>query len=59
MSTCPVVTSPGAYGFTPWADFDHGYYAVLAMDGPVGEASDASVLLFRDLAPLIVSTLGL
>ncbi|WP_233601936.1 serine hydrolase [Corallococcus sp. CA047B] len=28
---CAVVSSPGAFGFTPWVDRDSGYYAILGM----------------------------
>ncbi len=29
---CPVVSSPGAFGFTPWVDRANGYYAIVAME---------------------------
>jgi CubicO group peptidase (beta-lactamase class C family) len=29
---CSDVSSPGAFGFTPWIDREHGYYAILGMD---------------------------
>ena len=27
---CAVVSSPGAFGFTPWVDRSAGYYAIIA-----------------------------
>ncbi len=32
VASCAVVSSPGAYGFSPWVDWETGYYAVLAME---------------------------
>jgi hypothetical protein len=29
---CPVQSSPGAFGFTPWVDRAGDYYAILGMD---------------------------
>ena len=29
---CATLSSPGAFGFTPWIDRDAGYYAVLGME---------------------------
>ena len=37
---CPVIASPGAFGFTPWLDRDRGYAAILVMDA--GEAGAAA-----------------
>jgi serine-type D-Ala-D-Ala carboxypeptidase/endopeptidase len=56
---CAVVSSPGAFGFTPWVDRDGGYYAILGME--VTE-SDSGVVAFavnlaQDLKPLIRSAL--
>ena len=31
---CNVLSSPGAFGFTPWVDRDGGYYAMLAWKSP-------------------------
>jgi D-alanyl-D-alanine-carboxypeptidase/D-alanyl-D-alanine-endopeptidase len=58
---CPVVTSPGAFGFTPWLDRDAGYYAIIAM-----ELSNTSndrpaaftIKLLQQLQPLIRTQLG-
>lgn len=29
---CATISSPGAFGFTPWLDRDAGYYAILGME---------------------------
>jgi D-alanyl-D-alanine-carboxypeptidase/D-alanyl-D-alanine-endopeptidase len=29
---CPVIASPGSYGFTPWLDRERGYAAILVLD---------------------------
>jgi serine-type D-Ala-D-Ala carboxypeptidase/endopeptidase len=29
---CQKMSSPGAFGFTPWIDREHGYYAILGME---------------------------
>ena len=31
-TACPVLSSPGAFGFTPWLDRATGYYAILGME---------------------------
>jgi hypothetical protein len=51
-----TVSSPGLYGWTPWIDFDAGYYAVVAMEEINGSA--ASVALEQRLQPLIVAALA-
>lgn len=57
---CAVVSSPGAFGWTPWVDRDGGYYAIVAME--VGDATDGvvnfSVRLAQDLKPAIRRALG-
>lgn len=56
---CEQLSSPGAFGFTPWIDRDAGYFAILGMEldrsdsGVVGFAVD----LKQELAPLIVEAL--
>ena len=52
-----VISSPGAFGWTPWIDFDNGYYGVIAMQGPEGSAP-VSVALEQRLQPLIVAALA-
>jgi CubicO group peptidase (beta-lactamase class C family) len=56
---CAVVSSPGAFGFTPWVDREGGYYAILGME--VTE-SDSGIVAFavnlaQDLKPLIRAAL--
>jgi hypothetical protein len=29
---CHKMSSPGAFGFTPWIDRENGYYAILGME---------------------------
>jgi D-alanyl-D-alanine-carboxypeptidase/D-alanyl-D-alanine-endopeptidase len=61
---CPVVTSPGAFGFTPWLDREAGYYAILAMEltasAQPGDERPATfaVRLLTELQPLIRAQLG-
>jgi len=52
---CPVQSSPGAFGFTPWVDRTGGYYAILGMDvgGRRTGVVKFSVLLAQQLRPLI------
>ena len=51
-----TVSSPGLFGWTPWIDFDAGYYAVVAMEEANGSA--ASVALEQRLQPLIAAALA-
>jgi hypothetical protein len=57
-ASCDVVSSPGAFGMSPWVDWDAGYYAVLGMvsDGPGGAAF--SVPLMEALRPEIEAWLA-
>jgi serine-type D-Ala-D-Ala carboxypeptidase/endopeptidase len=59
---CQQLSSPGAFGFTPWYDREAGYYAILGMELPNGQGVDGvvrfAVDLERDLAPLIRAALG-
>jgi hypothetical protein len=52
---CEQLSSPGAFGFTPWLDRDVGYYAILGME--VSESNNGvvsfSVSLAQQLKPLI------
>jgi hypothetical protein len=56
---CQVVSSPGAFGFTPWVDRDGGYYAILGMEVSESQSGivDFSVKLAQDLKPLIRAAL--
>lgn len=60
---CPVVSSAGAFGWTPWLDREAGYFALLAMyrlpergAAAAGMVADA-VLLQQQLKPLIAQAL--
>jgi serine-type D-Ala-D-Ala carboxypeptidase/endopeptidase len=52
---CGVLSSPGAFGFTPWVDRDGGYYAIIAMEVTESQSEivEFSVRLAQDLKPLI------
>ena len=52
---CPVQSSPGAFGFTPWVDRTGGYYAILGMDlsGRRTGVVRFSVELAQKLRPMI------
>ena len=59
-----MVSSPGAFGWTPWFDREAGYYAVIAMfrapaGGMAGAAGtvDFSVQLEQRLKPLIADAM--
>jgi serine-type D-Ala-D-Ala carboxypeptidase/endopeptidase len=52
-----IISSPGAFGWTPWIDFDKGYYAVIAMEGPSG-SNTISIALEQRLQPLIEAALA-
>jgi len=54
-SNCGVVSSPGAFGFTPWVDRDGGYYAILGMEVTESQSGIVAfaVQLAQDLKPLI------
>jgi CubicO group peptidase (beta-lactamase class C family) len=57
---CGMVSSPGAFGFTPWVDRDGGYYAIIGME--VNESQSGvvnfSVALAQQLKPLIREALA-
>ncbi len=56
----PIISSPGAFGFLPWIDFENGYWAILAMKEPIGfgrSPSTASGELEQILQPMIVDIL--
>ena len=55
-----VSSSPGAFGWNPWIDFDNGYYGIIAMreiqvDG--GSPTDATLAFALALRPYIESAL--
>ncbi|TNE88083.1 MAG: class A beta-lactamase-related serine hydrolase [Deltaproteobacteria bacterium] len=51
--TCAIVSSPGAFGTTPWVEREHGYYAILAMEASTTGAAGFSMGLTVQLRPLI------
>jgi CubicO group peptidase (beta-lactamase class C family) len=57
---CNVLSSPGAFGFTPWIDRDGGYYAVLGMEVTESQSGvvNFAVQLEQELKPLIRTALG-
>jgi D-alanyl-D-alanine-carboxypeptidase/D-alanyl-D-alanine-endopeptidase len=57
---CNVISSPGAFGFTPWIDRDGGYYAVLGMEVTESQSGvvNFAVQLEQELKPLIRVALG-
>ncbi len=58
-TNCAVMSSPGAFGFTPWVDRDGGYYAIIGMEVSESQSGivNFSVQLAQDLKPLIRSAL--
>ena len=56
---CGVVSSPGAFGYTPWVDREGGYYAIIAMEVTESQSDivEFSVDLAQDLKPLIRAAL--
>ncbi|WP_342248998.1 serine hydrolase domain-containing protein [Sphingomonas sp. OTU376] len=57
-ATARLISSPGAFGWTPWIDFDRGYWGLIAMYEPIG-GSQQGVALEQQLQPLINTYLGL
>jgi D-alanyl-D-alanine-carboxypeptidase/D-alanyl-D-alanine-endopeptidase len=57
---CSVISSPGAFGFTPWLDREHGYYAILGMEltDTNGGVVAFAVNLALALEPAILAALG-
>ncbi len=55
---CARISSPGAFGFTPWVDREHGYYAILGMDDRHNGVHRFGVELERRLQPLIEKALA-
>jgi serine-type D-Ala-D-Ala carboxypeptidase/endopeptidase len=54
-----IISSPGKFGWTPWIDFDSGYYAIITMEGASDQDSSViSVALEQKLQPLIVAALA-
>jgi serine-type D-Ala-D-Ala carboxypeptidase/endopeptidase len=55
---CAVISSPGAFGFTPWLDRNAGYYAILGMQVSDNSATHFGAMLEQQLEPLIVQALA-
>lgn len=54
---CEILSSPGAFGFTPWVDKSAGYYAILGMQYGVVAHQGFGVQLERSLQPLIAEAM--
>ena len=60
-ANAPTISSPGAFGFTPWIDFAAGYWGIIAMEEDISltfSPSQASVMLEQELQPLIEQALN-
>jgi serine-type D-Ala-D-Ala carboxypeptidase/endopeptidase len=56
---CSTISSPGAFGFTPWIDRDIGYYAIIGMQIEDYQADRGSgTSLQRTLKPLITQAMA-
>ena len=55
---CPVISSPGAFGFTPWLDRATGYYAILGMFDSNNSQDHFGSRLEQQLEPLIIDALA-
>lgn len=55
---CPVISSPGAFGFTPWLDRATGYYAILGMFDSNNSQDHFGARLEQQLEPLIIDALA-
>lgn len=60
---CARLSSPGAFGFTPWLDREAGYYAIVAMETRNGDDGRTGVVrtsvdLAQRLGPAIRRALG-
>lgn len=58
-ANCNMLSSPGAFGFTPWVDRDGGYYAIIGMEIDNSQTGivNFSVALAQQLKPLIRASL--
>ncbi|HEY4365735.1 MAG TPA: serine hydrolase domain-containing protein [Steroidobacteraceae bacterium] len=50
---CATISSPGAFGFTPWLDRDTGYYAILGMEFSDNSSTHFGGMTEAQLKPLI------
>ncbi len=51
-----IISSGGAFGWTPWIDFQNNYFGLTAMEAPPG--THGAVNLQNQLQPLIVTALA-
>lgn len=57
----PIISSPGAFGFTPWIDFDRGYWGIVAIEAvSIGgrPTSQVSVELQQNVQPIVEAELN-
>ncbi|MEM9839896.1 MAG: serine hydrolase domain-containing protein [Pseudomonadota bacterium] len=57
----PILSSPGAFGVTPWIDFSAGYFAIIIAEEPFGGGTSPaaeSVAIEQLLQPLIIEALA-
>jgi len=54
---CTSISSPGAFGFTPFIDRDAGYYAILGMNYLNNSASGFGARTEQQLKPLIAAAM--
>jgi serine-type D-Ala-D-Ala carboxypeptidase/endopeptidase len=61
-ANCAVLSSPGAFGFTPWYDRATGYYAIIGTEvsdsGGANGVVSFAVALAQQLKPAIATALG-
>ncbi len=55
---CASISSPGVFGFTPWLDREHGYFAILGMEIPAEDNRGMAVEIERTLKPLIEAAIA-
>jgi CubicO group peptidase (beta-lactamase class C family) len=54
-----IISSPGAFGWTPWIDVTNGYFGLIAMDESIFTSpSETSVELLLELLPLVETQLA-
>jgi CubicO group peptidase (beta-lactamase class C family) len=56
----PTISSIGAYGFTPWVDFDYGYFGVLMIEqqnASMPSISERAHVALQDMSPLVRAAL--
>jgi CubicO group peptidase (beta-lactamase class C family) len=55
---CASLSSPGAFGFTPWINRDAGYFATVAMEEGLGTGATFGIALSVQLDPHIRTALA-